>query len=124
MYIYHFCLIVLCVTANLPAEFMKTAIAPSIKCKTGNSNNYRPIALVTACSKIFKLCLLEIIEVYLDTHDHQFGFRKQHSTDMCIFTLKSVILYNTQQNTPVYSCFLDHWKLFDKFIVKKSCFLS
>ena len=92
----------------LQAEFMKTAIVPIIKCKTGNSsdnNNYRSIALVTACSKIFELCLLDIIEVYLDTHDHQFGFKKQHSTDMCIFTLKSVIKYYTQQSTPVYSCF-------------------
>ena len=38
----------------LPLEFMKTAIVPIIKSKTGNSsdkNNYRPIALVTACSK-------------------------------------------------------------------------
>ena len=101
----------------LPAEFMKTAIVPIIKCKTGNSsvkNNYRPIALVTACSKIFELCLLEIIEVYLDTYDHQFGFKKQHSTDMCIFTLKSVIKYYTQQSTPVYSCFLDASKAFDR----------
>ena len=56
----------------LPAEFMKTAIVSIIKCKTGNSsdmNNYRPIALVTACSKIFEPCLLEIIEVSL--HDTQ-----------------------------------------------------
>ena len=84
--------------------------------------------MVTACSKIFELCLLEIIEVYLDTYDHQFGFKKQHSTDMCIFTLKSVIKYYTQQSTPVYSCFLDaskafdrvnHWKLFNKLIVRK-----
>ena len=131
MYIYHFCLIVLCITAILPAKFMKTAIVPIINCKTGNSsdkNNYRPIALVTACSKIFELCLLEIIEVYLDTHDHQFGFKEQHSTDMCIFTLKSVIKYYTQQSTPVYSCFLDaykafdrvnHWTLFNKLIVRK-----
>ena len=47
----------------LPEEFMKTAIVIIIKRKNGNSsdkNNYRPIALVTACSKIFELCLLEI----------------------------------------------------------------
>ena len=77
---------------------MKTAIVPIIKCKTGNSsdkNNYRPIAVVTAYSKIFELCLLDIIEVYLDTHDHQFGFKKLHSTDVYIFTLKSVIKYYT-----------------------------
>ena len=45
----------------LLAEFMKTAIVPIIKCKAGNSsdrNNYRPIALVIACSKIFEFCLL------------------------------------------------------------------
>ena len=115
----------------LPLEFMKTAIVPIIKSKTGNSsdkNNYRPIALVTACSKNFELCLLEIIELYLDTHDNQFGFKKQHSADMCIFTLKSVIKYYTRQNTPVFSCFLDaskafdrvnHWKLFRKLITRK-----
>ena len=74
------------------------------------------------------VCLLEIIELYLDTHDNQFGFKKQHSTDMCIFTLKNVIKYYTRQNTPVFSCFLDaskafdrvnHWKLFRKLIIRK-----
>ena len=82
----------------LLAKFMKTAIVPIIKCKTGNTadkDNYRPIALVTACSKIYELCLLEIIGKYLDTHNHQFDFKKQRSTDMCIFTLKSVIKYYT-----------------------------
>ena len=44
----------------LPSMFMKTAIVPIIKNKTGDTsdkNNYRPIALVTAASKIFELCL-------------------------------------------------------------------
>ena len=112
----------------LPSEFMKTAIVPIIKNKTGDTsdkNNYRPIALVTACSKIFELCILSIIENYICTHDHQFGFRKQHATDMCIYTVKSVIKYYTRQNSPVYTCFLDaskafdrisHWTLFKKLI--------
>ena len=112
----------------LPSEFMKTAIVPIIKNKTGdtsNKNNYRPIALVTACSKIFELCILSIIENYICTHDHQFGFKKQHATDMCIYTVKGVIKYYTRQNSPVYTCFLDaskafdrisHWTLFKKLI--------
>ena len=89
---------------------MKTIIVPINKSKTGSSNdknNYRSIALVTASSKIFELCLLEIIELYLDTHDNQFVFIKQHSTDMCILTLKIVIKYYTRQSTPVFSCLLD-----------------
>ena len=49
---------------------MKTAIVPIIKIKTCNSsdkNNYKPIAFLTACYKDFQLCLLEIIELYLNT---------------------------------------------------------
>ena len=49
----------------LPGMFMKTAIVPIIKNKTGDTsdkNNDRPIALVTAASKIFELCLSVILE--------------------------------------------------------------
>ena len=49
---------------------MKTAIVPIIKNKSGNisdKSNYRPIALVTACSKIFESCLLKMLEHYLKT---------------------------------------------------------
>ena len=107
---------------------MKTAIVPIIKNKTGDTsdkNNYRPIALVTACSKIFEFCILSIIENYICAHDHQFGFKKQHATDMCIYTVKSVIKYYTRQNSPVYTFFFDaskafdrisHWILFKKLI--------
>ena len=52
---------------------MKTANVPIIKSKTGESgdkSNYRPIALVPACSKIFEICLLEMLEEYLQTHYH------------------------------------------------------
>ena len=50
----------------LPADFMKTALVPIIKNKTGDTGdktNYRPIALVTAASKFLKICLLEILEM-------------------------------------------------------------
>ena len=75
----------------LPRDFTKTAIVPIIKNKSRNSSdkaNYRPIAFVTAYSKIFESCLLIILEKYLHTHDQQFGFKSQHATDMCIFTVK------------------------------------
>ena len=101
----------------LPDMFMKTAIVPIIKNKTRNTsdkNNYRPIALVTAASKIFELCLSVILEDYLITHDQQFGFKRKHSTDLCIFTVKSVTKYYTKENSPVYTCFLDASKAFDK----------
>ena len=79
---------------------MKTAIVPIIKNKTrdtSDKNNYRPIALVTAASKIFELCLSIILEDYLVTHDQQFGFKR-----------------NTQENSPVFACFSEASKAFDK----------
>ena len=98
-------------------EFMTTAIVPIIKNKSGNTSdksNYRPIALVTACSKIFESCLLKMLEHYLETHDHQFGFKSQHAKDMCIFTVKSVIKHYTKRNSTVFTCFLDAAKAFDR----------
>ena len=109
---------------------MKTTIVPIIKNKSGNTSdkwNYRPIALVTACSKIFESCILKMLEHYLQTHDHHFGFKSQHVTDMCIFTVESVIKCYTKQNSTVFTCFLDaakafdrvnHWALFSKMTKK------
>ena len=84
------------VSFHVTRDFMKTAIVPIIKNKSGNSSdkaNYRPIALVTACSKIFESCSLIMFEKYLHIHDQQHGFKFQHATYMCIFTVKSIIKY-------------------------------
>ena len=92
----------------LHRDFIKTAIVPINKNKPGNSSdkaNYRPIALVTACSKLFESCLLIMLEKYLHTHDQQFGFKSYHATDMCIFTVKNVIKYYTEQNSTVLHAF-------------------
>ena len=112
----------------LPTDFMKTALLPIVKNKTGDTsdkNNYRPIAIVIAASKLFEICILKVLDACLITHDHQFDFKSKHATDMCIFTVKSVIKYYTEQNTAVYTCLLDarkafdrvnHWTLFAKLI--------
>ena len=77
-----------------------------------NINNYRPIALVTAMSKAFER---HILELFLTTIDIQFDFKKQHSTDICIFATKSVIkFYNNLISSPVQCCLLDASKYFDK----------
>ena len=55
-----------------------------------------------------------MLEHYLQTHDHQFEFKSQHATDMCIFTVKRVIKYYTKQNSIVFTCLLNAAKAFDK----------
>ena len=68
-----------------------TIIVPIVKNKYGNlsdSNNHRPIVLVTIISKLFESAILLKCKMFLDTCPNQFGFKKGHSTDMCIYVLK------------------------------------
>ena len=84
---------------------MGTIIIPLVKNKAGNTsdtNNYCPIALVSACLKIFESVLHHIIGDYISTHDTQFGIKTGHSTDMCIYALKCKIEYYRIHNNPVY----------------------
>ena len=102
---------------HLPSDLMKTIIVPLIKNKTGNINstsNYRPIALVTATSKILEIVLLDFIDDLLATTDNQFGFKRKHGTDMCVYSLKNTVAYYRQYNSPVLCCFLDASKAFDR----------
>ena len=104
----------------LPTDFMKTALVPIVKNKTGDTsdkNNYSPIAIVTAASKLFKIGILETLDTYLITHEHQFSSKSKHSTDICILTVKSVIKYYTEQNTAVYTCLLDDRKPLIELII-------
>ena len=39
------------------------------------------------------------LHVYNSIYDYQVRFKAKHSTDMCIFTVKTLIIYNTDQNT-------------------------
>ena len=73
---------------NFPSPMIETIIVPIVKNKSGilsDSNNYR---LATIMSKLFESVILLKCEMFLDTCPNQFGFKKGHSTDMCIYVLK------------------------------------
>ena len=78
------------------------------------SDNYRPIAIATAMSKLFELVILSKCEDLLSTTDNQFGFKSNHSTDICIFSLKEIVNYYNVQGSPVFLCYLDIRKAFDR----------
>uniref|UniRef100_A0ABM0LV55 RNA-directed DNA polymerase from mobile element jockey-like n=1 Tax=Saccoglossus kowalevskii TaxID=10224 RepID=A0ABM0LV55_SACKO len=126
-------LLALCFTAffvhgHLPDYFMDTMIVPIVKDKTKDItrvNNYRPVAIVTVLSKLFELCILNRIEKFIETSDFQFGFKRKHSTEMCIFVVKEIVDFYKSHNSPVFACFMDatkafdrvnHWKLFKKLL--------
>ena len=87
------------------------------KNKCGNladSNNYRSIAIATIVSKLYESTILYKCEDFLKTCDNQFGFKRKHSTEFCIYTLKEFIDYYKQRGTTIFVTFLDASKAFDK----------
>ena len=56
--------------------------------KLNSSDNYRPIALASVMSKMLETVLLSRLERFVLSTDHQFGFKRKHGTDLCIFALK------------------------------------
>ena len=107
-------------------KVLYSCIVPVLKDKTGNSSdmcNYRPIALTSIVSKILERIILRKTVRFLNTCDNQFGFKPGHSTDLCIFAFKETVQYFLSHETPVFTCFLDASKAFDK-INHKTLFLK
>ena len=52
--------------------------------------------------------------MFLDTCPNQFGFKKGHNTDMCIYVLKEFIEFYRSRYTFVFVAFLDASKAYDK----------
>ncbi len=100
-----------------PEDMMKTVLIPIVKDKNeslASSDNYRPIAITSVLSKILELLLLQRTSTQLQTTANQFGFKPKHSTDMAIYSLKYVTEYYVSQNSPVYICYIDASKAFDR----------
>ena len=96
---------------------MHSIIVPIVKDNKGiltDQNNYRPIALTCISSKILELILMTKYGHFLNTGDAQFGFKTGHATDLCIFTLKETVQHYVSLGSPVYLCFMDLSKAFDK----------
>ena len=111
------CFTSLFVHGILPDSMMSVVLVPIIKNKCGNINsqdNYRPIALASIMSKVMEKVILNRIEHFLTTNKNQFGFKKGHGTDQCIYVLKEVINLYSSLNTCLSICFLDVSKAFDR----------
>lgn len=101
----------------LPSSFMVSILSPVVKDKNedlSSSKNYRPIALSTTASKTLELCLLHRYESYLYNTDNQFGYKKKLGTELCLYTLKEIVDFYYERQTPVHICFIDASKAFDR----------
>ena len=101
----------------IPQSVTKAKVMPLLKGRLldfSNSNNYRPITVSTAISKIFERLLFNRLHQYLSCQDNQFGYKVRTSTDACIFVFKETLRLYHNHNTPVYACFLDVKSAFDR----------
>lgn len=78
--------------------------------------NFRPISLLPAISKIFERLLLSRIWPYLDGYirPEQFGFRKDHSTTQQLVRVVNKLVDNANLNLCSVAVLLDVSKAFDK----------
>jgi hypothetical protein len=80
-------------------------------------NNYRPVSLLMACSKILEKIMLNRLNHHLQTNEilapEQFGFRKGSNTENAVFALTDYILTALNQRQYVEGIFCDLIKAFD-----------
>ena len=101
----------------LPESMLSVLLVPVVKNKTGkitSIDNYRPIALASIMSKIFEGILMDRLKEFTVTTDNQFGFKKKHGTDLCIYTLKEIVSQYRSHNSTIFMCFLDASRAFDR----------
>lgn len=100
----------------IPMDLLKGIITPLVKDKFGDlslSSNYRPVMSSSVLLKLFEYCLLSKIDPYVELNDRQHGFRKKYSTSTACYCLKETIMFYTNANSDVHTCFIDISKAFD-----------
>ena len=80
-------------------------------------NNYRPISLLPAISKILEKIVYKRLLSFLTINNiitlSQFGFRKNHSTDFAIIQLLDKITDLLSKKEHIIAVFMDLSKAFD-----------
>lgn len=102
----------------VPDAFKISCITPIFKSgdKTDPSN-YRPISILPSLNKILERIIYDQILNYLDQHkilnNNQFGFRKNHSTELAILELTDNLRKSIDNKEITCGLFLDFSKAFD-----------
>ena len=106
-------------TESFPTLWREGYITPIFK--GGNPNdlgNYRAISITSCLSKLFTRILNSRLNGFLTDNDllcrEQIGFSEGHRCSDHIFVLKSIIDVCKKSRKPLYTCFVDFSKAFDK----------
>ena len=106
-------------TGIFPNALKTVKVIPVFKNKGSNQDvdNYRPISLLSNIDKIFEKLVYSRLISYLDHHqiisDRQFGFRKNHSTNLALISLTEEIRRSLDASKFSCGVFIDLKKAFD-----------
>ena len=105
-------------TGIVPSQLKVARVIPIFKSGDSHSfNNYRPISILPALSKILEKLVYSRIIVFVNKHNiltpAQFGFRPKHSTYMAINELYDKITSALDHKLCTVGNFLDLSKAFD-----------
>jgi len=82
--------------------------------------NYRPLAVTNVLAKVYALLLSKRLTCWAEERKFltpaQVGFRPRHSTVMNNFVLLHLVDKCRAQSMPLYSCFLDFNKAYDRVV--------
>ena len=80
-------------------------------------DNYRPISILPSISKVFERIICNQIHSYFHVNDlyfcSQYGFRKEHSTELAVLELIDRITQQLDKGTTPINVYLDLSKAFD-----------
>lgn len=101
-----------------PSQLKKAYVIPIYK--GGDSQllkNYRPVSVLPVFSKIFESLMYDRLKEYITEHnilyEHQFGFRKGHSTQVALTVFINKVMNALDNSQHVIGIFLDLAKAFD-----------
>lgn len=103
---------------KLPTAWKTSIVTPIFKYgDSKKTTNYRPISLINNTAKIFEYCLkkrlIDYLEKYHILHKHQYGFRKNFSTEHAVHELINIVINGLDNNKKCLAIFMDLSKAFD-----------
>jgi hypothetical protein len=80
-----------------------------------DTNNYRPISLLSIPGKVYALILLHRVSYHVESHllECQCAFSKNRGLNDVVFTLRSLMHKCRRNNQPLYLAFVDLRKAYD-----------
>jgi hypothetical protein len=105
-------------TGHVPSDFGRGILVPLLKDDklrgAHKVGSFRGITLSPVISKVFEHCLMELLNDYLYTDDHQFGFKPNVECSHALYTVRHVVDYFVRNDSTINLCLVDVSKAFDK----------